>query len=199
MWLWKELANKYLLSIGITPPEDLRESLKELSLLEACNYMKDRFKIQKTAKKINSEMEDILSNYYAKEFQLKPYVLDTLRKLKEKNIRMCLATATEDRLVLLALDRLEIRDYFEFIQTCNNTGLGKWQKEFFQLAIDRLQIDPEDIWVFEDALHCIISAKKCGLNVVGIYDDSAIEDMDSIKELVDIYIKDFSQLEVESL
>lgn len=195
MWLWKSLAHNYLKSIDIKPPDDLRETLKKLSLLEGCHYIKDRFQLSKTPEDINDEMEELLESHYANHFKLKPYVLETLKEFKNRNIRMCLATATADNLVAKALERLEIGDYFEFIQTSNNVGIGKSNPEFFQVVINRLDIEPKDIWVFEDALHCMISANKCGLKVVALQDDSAESDLEEIKKLADIYIEDLSKLD----
>lgn len=199
MWLWENLADNYLLSIGIEPPKDLGESLKELTLEESTFYMKKRFKLKSTPCEIKRDIEKILADYYANRFQLKPYVLETLEEFKKRNIKMIIATATDEHLVSMVLDRHGIKDYFEFIQTSDNTGLSKGQPKFFQIAINSLGLDPQDIWVFEDALHCILSAKKCGLNVAAIKDKSALSDLEKIKEISDIYIDNFSQLEVEKL
>ncbi len=199
MWFWKGLANNYLLSIDIEPPTDLRDTLKKLSLLEGCHYLKERFKLDKTPKEINDEMEILLSKQYVENFQLKPYVHEILEDLKNRNIKMCLATATEDRLVEMAFKRLGIGDYFEFIQTSNRVGIGKNDPRFFEIATERLELSPKDIWVFEDALHCIISAKHCGLNVVALSDEAATEDLDEIKKYADMYIDDFSNLELDKL
>ena len=199
MWFWEKLVDDYLLSVGIEPPEDLRDVLKELSLLEGCFYMKDRFNMAKTPEEINAEIEELLESYYADKFLLKPYVLETLEDFKSRKIKMCLATATEDKLVSKVFNRLRIGEYFDFIQTSNNTGIGKKDTRFFQLAIDRLSLNPEDIWVFEDALHCIVAAKKTGLNVVAIADNSALKDFDEIKKYADICIDDFSQLDIDNL
>ena len=199
MWLWEKLADNYLLSIGIEAPKDLGEALKDLTLKEACFYMKEEFNIKSTIDEINRDIEKLLADYYANCLQLKPYVLETLEEFKNKNIKMAIATATDEHLVSMALNRLDIKDYFEFIQTAEHVGLNKSKPEFFEIAIDRLGLKPEGIWVFEDALHCIISAKKAGLKVVAIKDESASLDIEKIKEVSDIYIDNFSQLEVDRL
>jgi HAD superfamily hydrolase (TIGR01509 family) len=199
MWVWEKLADEYLLSIGVNPPSDLREHLKPLSLLDSCYYMKETLKIDKSPKQMNQEMEGILEGYYKEKFQLKPFVKETLDLLKSKGIRMCVATATDDRLVEMALSRLRIMDYFEFIQTSNSCGIGKKDPRFFKLTIEKLNLDPKEIWVFEDAVHCVISAKKCGLNVVAIKDESASDDIEEIKKYADVYIRNFSELNIEEL
>lgn len=199
MWLWEGLADNYLLSIGIKPPKDLGESLKVLTLKEACFYIKERFRLKDTPDEINQDMEKLLADYYSNRLQLKLYVLEILEEFKSRNIKMAIATATDEHLVSMVLNRYGIKDYFEFIQTVENIGLSKEQPEFFKTAINRLKLDPKDIWVFEDALHCIISAKKCNLNVVAVKDKSTLPDLDEIKKEADIYIDDFSQLEVDKL
>ncbi len=131
MWLWESLADNYLLSIGIEPPKDLGEALKELTLKEAAYYMKERFNIENTPYEINQDMGNLLADYYANRLQLKPYVLEILEEFKNEDITMVIATATDEHLVEAVLNSHGIRSYFEFIQTCNNIGLSKGQPEFF--------------------------------------------------------------------
>ncbi len=199
MWLWESLAENYLLSIGIEPPKDLSESLKELTLKEASFYIKERFELKSTPYEINKDMEKLVVDYYSNHVKLKPYVLEILKAFKSKNIKMAIATATDSHLVSMALNRHGIKDYFDFIQTAENVGLSKSKPDFFRVAVNRLELEPQEIWVFEDAFHCILSAKKCDLNVVAVRDESALSDLKKIKEIADIYIDDFSQLEVEKL
>lgn len=146
---------------------------------------------------INSEK--LLEDHYDNEFQLKPYVRETLEKMNRRDIKMCVATATEDRLAMSVLKRLKIDHYFEFLQTCNSTGLQKGNSKFFEIATQRLNEDTKDIWVFEDAYHCIESAKSINLNVVAIEDKSAKKDRDKIKRTADIYIESFKELNLDKL
>lgn len=196
MGVWKILGPDYLRSIGIEPTKDLRKELKSLSLLEGCYYCKEKYGIEKSAEEMNADLEKILEDYYENKFQLKPYALETLESLREKGVRICLATATEDRLVEALLNRLKIDDYFEFIQTSNNSGVGKNDKKFFEILIDRLEEEPEHIWLFEDAVHSIESAKECGIKIVAINDGNSEKEENKKRQLADIYIDDFSQLDL---
>ncbi|QQY80286.1 HAD superfamily hydrolase (TIGR01509 family) [Keratinibaculum paraultunense] len=199
MWLWDSLAYKYLLSIGINPPRDLDKQLEELTLREACVYMKEKFNIRYTPDKIKEDIESLLTDYYANKLQLKPYTLEILKEFKNRGIKMVIATSTDKHLVLMALNRHGIYDYFEFIQTVEDVGISKGNPKFFEITINKLGLNPEEIWVFEDALYPMISAKKCGLNIVAVKDESALKDLEKIKEVADIYIDNFSQLGVDKL
>lgn len=199
MWLWDSLAYRYLLSIGINPPRDLDKQLEELTLREACVYMKEKFNIRYTPDKIKEDIESLLTDYYANKLQLKPYTLEILKEFKNRGIKMAIATSTDKHLVLMALNRHGIYDYFEFIQTVEGVGISKGNPKFFEITINKLGLNPEKIWVFEDALYPMISAKKCGLNIVAVKDESALKDLEKIKEVADIYIDNFSQLGVDKL
>lgn len=199
MWLWDSLAYKYLLSIGINPPKDLDKQLEELTLREACVYMKEKFNIRYTPDKIKEDIESLLTDYYANKLQLKPYTLEILKEFKNRGIKMAIATSTDKPLVLMALNRHGIYDYFEFIQTVEDVGISKGNPKFFEITINKLGLNPEKIWVFEDALYPMMSAKKCGLNIVAVKDESALKDLEKIKEVADIYIDNFSQLGVDKL
>lgn len=199
MWVWDSLSIDYLLSMGINPRKNLNKCLKSLSFEEGCLYIKKTYELEISLDKIKKDMEATLADYYANYFDLKPYVLETLEELKNKNVKIAIATAIDEDLVSMALNRHGILDYFEFIQTEQNVGLSKSNPEFFKVAINRLGIEPNNIWVFEDALHCIISAKKCNLNVVAIKDKSALNDLIKIKDMSNIYIDNLSKLNLDKL
>ena len=193
------MATNYLSSIGIDPPANLGDILRHLTLWEASTLLAKEFNLERTADNVYTDMQSLLLEYYGGKFELKPYVPEILEELKERNTRIALATATDEHLASMILEKHKISHYFEFIQTHQNTGLHKGQPEFFQIIIEKLQLNPKDIWMFEDALYSIETAKRCGLNVVAIRDESALLDLEEIKKLADIYVEDFTQLVVEEL
>lgn len=199
MKMWRNLSYNYLVSKGIEVPRDLIKPLRKLTFKEGCSYIKKKFGLEESAEEIREILEETLADYYSNYLNLKPYVIETLDEFKNGNIRIMIATATDEHLVRMALRRHNIEDYFEHIQTVGNTGIRKGEPGFFQKAIDRLGLDSKDIWVFEDALHCILSAKRCGLNVVGVYDEFASSEEEDIKKIADIYIEDFNQLKIDML
>ena len=200
MWLWSSLADRFLLSMGIEPPAGgFFRRFRKMTLDESCQYMQENFDIGRDASEIKRGIEELIAVHYREKFKPKPHVLEILEEFRDRQIRMVLATASYESMANIVLERYSIGDYFEFVQTVDNTGLKKSGPEFFQLIIDRLDIEPESIWAFEDALHCIESAKRCNLNIVAIEDESASADRERIKEIADIYIEDFSQLDIDEL
>lgn len=194
MDFWENFPQRYLLSIGITPKEDLNKALETLTIEEGVIYMKMDYNIDKTPREIRKEMDNLLISYYKEDVKLKPYVIELLELLKKKNIKIAIASVISEELILSVLNRYNIRDYFEFIQTCENTNISKDDKEFFKVLNRRLNLESSDIFLFEDSLFSMRSAKKIGLNVVAIEDKASIKNLEKIVEVADIYIKDFSKL-----
>ena len=107
---------------------------------------------------------------------------------------MCVATSTRHENAKKGLDRHDMTGYFEFIIDHDETEYTKNDPEFFVNLAKRLGLKPERCMVFEDALYAMKSAKAAGMLVCAIEDGSQEADRDAIKEIADIYIRDFSEL-----
>ena len=193
MWVWEKLAYNYLLDKGIEAPLDIRENLKEYSLRESCDVLKERYNLSETPDEINNQMEEMLKKYYFEEIEIKPGAKELLQKMSEIGIRIVAATATADWLSKAASKRLGIYDYFEIFQTCKAVGIEKFDPKFYKIIIEQLEIEPDNIWLFEDALHSIKAGNKCGIKIAAIREESARSDWDEIEEVSDIVFDTFSE------
>ena len=66
--------------------------------------------------------------------------------------------------------------------------MGKIKPDIYLAAAEHMGTVPRQTWVFEDALYALKTAKGAGFRTVGVYDDYAIDDMDEIKRICDIYL-----------
>lgn len=193
MWVWERLAYDYLKSRGIDAPKDIRRTLKEYSLREASDVLKEMYDFPESGEEINNQIEKILEEYYFKKIQLKEGAKELLDTLHNEGVSMFAATATADHLAKGVMDRLGISKYFDFLQTCKNTGIEKYKPEFYQLLLDRIGELPENIWVFEDAVHSMKAAKELNIKVAAIKDESAKVDWKEIGEVADIVFEGFPE------
>ena len=138
----------------------------------------------------------MIENQYRLKVPLKTAVLPFLNRLYINNVRMCIATATEQNLAKAALYRLSAAKFFEFILTCSEAGMGKDTPEFFLKALELLNTPIHQTIVFEDALHAIKSAKAAGFPVAAVYDKSSYEDQKEMISIADIYLNSFEDWEM---
>ena len=108
---------------------------------------------------------------------------------------MGIATATGEIALIAVLEKYGMRDYFSAIYSTYTVGASKTEPKVYDVVLDELGTEKETTWVFEDALYAAKTAKANGYNVVGIYDISEPK-QDELKSLVDIYIHNYSELDV---
>lgn len=194
MEFWNNMARNYLLSIGIMSSEELNKDLETLTVAEGIYYLQEKYNLKKTYTQVKDGMDQLLLSYYKEDIKLKKDVIEILEILKKKNIKIAIASLTNEDLIISALNRYGISHYFQFIQTCENTNLSKDDEKFYKLLSERLNVRHDEIFYFEDSLYSMEVAKKAGLNVVAVADDCSKKDLKKIVDVADMYIKDFSKL-----
>lgn len=198
MACWDTVGADFLRKQKIAPPNKLNEIIKEMSFEESAQYFIDQFDLSYSVSQVINEFNRIVDDSYRHTMKLKPYAKNVLKTMKEKGIKLCIATVTDHRLAELALTRLGVMQYFEFIITCSEVGYGKNEPHIYHKAAQLFNLKPAELGVVEDALYCIKTAKDSGFYVFGMYDESAKLDREAIMSTCDKYVTSFKELE-ESL
>ena len=192
MFIWQMIGSDYLLSKNIKPKKNLYNSLKSLSLEEAAEYYQKNYNIKDNKSKILKDINIILKNYYFNKVCLKEGVQEFLNFLFINKIEMCIATATDKEMVEIVLSKYRLNKYFKKVLTCNEVGEGKNSSLIFDKAISSLELKKEQVYIFEDSLHAIETAKKNGFKIVGVEDFYSKEDKEQIVMLSDRYLDSFT-------
>ena len=191
MVFWKNLASEYLSSKGVKQiPEDILERIKPMTMSESAALFQREFGLSGDPE---AEMNAMMDAHYRNDIPLKPGVGEYLQMLRSRGVRMCVASATAEYLMEACLKRLEVRDYFEFLLSCETVGAGKRSSLVYQESAKRLNAAPAEIAVYEDALYAVQTAKKAGYYVVGVYDDSAAKNWQTIEGIADEVILNWEE------
>lgn len=184
----------YVLTQGITPPANLHETLKTMSFRIAAEYLVHEFSLDTTPEEAMTFLVDGITRHYHTSIEPKPYVVEYLHKLKSQGVRMCVATATDKHLAEVALLRLGMLDFFEFVLTVDEVGKSKDFPDIFLDAARRMNCSPNQCVVFEDSLQAILSLQGTGFTIWGIYDASSTTELDQIQKYSNRYIWSFKDL-----
>lgn len=195
MPVWDTLAEDYIQSIGKNPKAGLREKVSDMSLVQAANYFISEYGVSASQEEILNQFNEMLSDFYIKKAKVKKGVKEFLGRLKNRNVKMCVVTATEKILAEKALKNNGMEEYFQYIFTCTEMGYGKDSVEIFNEALNALDTCKDKTYVFEDALYAVETAKKAGMKVVAVFDKSSAEKKQQIEGKADIYINSFLEME----
>ncbi len=191
MSVWDTLGETYLRSLGYEPRENLNEVFKNMSLYQAACYYQKEYGVSLSTDAIMEGVNAMISDYYKDQAQLKPHAADFLSQLRKRNVRMCIATATDKPFIEAALSRCGVIGYFSEILTCTLVGSGKDEPAIYREALRHLSTSKSDTVIFEDALYAVETAKKDGFFVTAVYDQHE-KAWEKVLSLADCAIPDFS-------
>ena len=192
--VWDEIDVLFLGNRGLTVPEDYQEKILHMSFEECADYTIERFGLKETRQQVMEEWFDMAKHAYACDVKLKAGVKPFLDALKENQIKMSIATASDWQLVRPVLKNNGIFDYFDNISTLNEVNRGKGFPDIYDLAAKKMNVDPKKCVVFEDIPQGLAGARMGGYDTVGVYDENASASVEELKKMCDWFIYDFREL-----
>ena len=194
---WDRLVPEFLKMFGVEATADLNQQMSAMSMQESAVWLKERFSLPQTAEYIVQELCRRIGKNYAEDIPLKPGVKEWLAYLKERGIRMCLATASSAELGRPALQRTGILPYFDFLVDCGMVGVGKTSPAVYELAAEKFGARVSECAVVEDAAFALKTAKEAGFFTIGVYDPSET-DQERARRYSDRYVQGLRELISES-
>lgn len=113
-----------------------------------------------------------------------PGVREYLDQAIELGLRLAVASSSDAAWVTGKLERLGLRHYFEFIVTKEYVERVKPDPALYEVAVQKLGVQPQDALALEDSPNGLRAAKLAGLRTLAVRSDLtrdlALEDADLI-------------------
>ena len=190
LMLWDVLTEAYEKAypdkIGTVISEEDNRLMRVLPLPESMAMLHEHYGLGESAEELLKLTQAVFLDFYSNRVQLKDGVREFLDALRNRGVKMCIASATPLPLVMASLDHCGIRDYFVDVLSCGEIGKGKDVPDIYLLAKERLGNLP-DTWIFEDAFVAVSTAVDAGFPTVAIY-DRYNPYQDKIQAMADYYV-----------
>lgn len=191
MHIWHKIDCIFLQECGVEIPNNLVDVLKTMTIEGCVQYFIDELGVTLTKEEVFKRFDELMREVYLTKIEPKPFARELLEKYSSDNIKMCVATANEYDLTCETLHKLGLLQYFEFVTTCGKLECSKTEPYIYNYCAQRLGFKPDEVVVYEDAPHCVESAKNAGFYVVGVHDKSSECEEAHIKKIADRYIYTF--------
>lgn len=192
--VWDKIDCDYLSARGIEVPKDYAREVSSMTSAECAEYSIKRFALTDSAEDLINEWEERALYEYAHNLKLKKGAGEYIARLKEKGVKVALATSSSRRLYEAALMRCGIYSLFDAFVTTDDTSSGKGEPEVYLTAAEKMGVDIKDCVIFEDVPCAVEGAKKSGAFVCAVYDARWAKDEALLRKTADMYIKDFEEL-----
>ena len=178
---------------GIEYPDNIIKIITPLGYVGTAKYF-----IGMGIKKSEDELVALMNEYavdaYTHRIPAKEDVIEVLRALKAEGCSLNVLTASPHETLDPCLKRLGIYDIFDNVWSCNDFATTKADPEIYRMAAERMGCDVSEVIFLDDNLGADITAKKAGMVVFGVYDDSSKEYVEEMKAATDKYIYSFKEL-----
>ncbi len=194
MGVWRQIDIDFLKKRGYEATMDYTSAIAHMGVDENASYTKKRYNLNESEEDIKNEWYDMAIEAYSNTIRLKKGVYEYLTHLNRQNVKMAIATASEQDLVIPVLRNNKILDLFENITTIKEVKRSKGNPDVYIKCAEKMNLKINECMVFEDILEGVKGAKKGGFYTVAVYDYWAEKSRNEIIEKADRYIRDFTEL-----
>ena len=162
---WRAYADKLGFKVS---PEEFKNNMWGKNNQAILTYLFKKALPKELIEKYAEEKEAFYREIYKNDLKEVPGLTDLLKHLKNKGIKTAVATSAPTKNIDFALDRLDLRKYFNAIVDDSQITHSKPHPEIFLKAAEKLGVKPENCLVFEDSLFGFQSAREAGMQIIGL-------------------------------
>lgn len=193
LWVWEEIDARFLGARGFDVPPDYSQAIAVMNSRQAAEYTVKRFNLNESPDELMAEWREMSREIYASEIKLKPLATEFLLALKERGIKLGVATSSEKELYMPALMANGVEKLFDVIMDTSTTE-DKSSPDIYIKVAKNMGLTPNECVVFEDIPAALISAKSGGFKTVALYDKHSEHATDILKSTADYYAIGYKEL-----
>lgn len=167
--LWKIAMEEVFHSVGCKLMREDFQKTVGLRIDEVCEYwFKESAWEGATPKEVEDKIMLRMVELIHENGEPLPGVLETTAFLRERGMKIGLATSSYTILIDAVLETLKIRDRFDVIHSAENERYGKPHPAVYIHVAEQFKVDPTRCLVIEDSLNGVIAGKAAKMKVVCI-------------------------------
>jgi len=93
-------------------------------------------------------------------------VVELAKNFKNSGLQIGILTANSSLRMKMIADYFQLDTVFDYIFVSANEGFTKWEKEFFDIAVKKLKVSPEEIIFIDNSKRNLVEPKKMGIKTI---------------------------------
>jgi len=166
--LWTEAERQLLARRMLEYSPQLKTAMMGRDAKEAVRLLINHYNLSEDVDEIIAERNQLIAELFKEHLQPVPNVLELLRSVRDSGIKTGLASSSPKQLVELAVNKLDINGLFDLALSGDQVARGKPAPDIYLAAARKLEVDPENCLVIEDAPLGVTAAKAAGMCCLAI-------------------------------
>ena len=191
MGVWHRIDDEFLGRRGFPADETYKQAVKTMKYETAAHYTIKRYGLSETPEEVMAEWDSMALHEYRYNIKCKPGAAEFLQNLKQRGIKIALATVSHRALLEAVLKGNGIFELFDALTDVTQVNRGKEEPDLYLFAAAQLGLEPQECMVFEDVLLGIDSAKRGGFYTCGVKDHSSKTEEQEIRRRADRFLDNF--------
>lgn len=194
MSYWRSASRDFMKTKGIDIEDEIQHKMTTMNLDASLKYLKEYYKLEENFEELMSGFSKTVEDFYANKVDLKENSLEILKYFKDQGKKLVIGTSTGDYFANIVIKKYGIDKFVDGLYTADSVGHLKAEEEFYLSIVDSLGEKKEDVLLVDDSFIALRTAKKAGLQVVGIYDENSKETWETIVNENEYAIKNLTEL-----
>jgi HAD superfamily hydrolase (TIGR01509 family) len=170
---WRDMGERYFGDPNFSmDAAHFDTHVRTMIFSHAISYLHGYLKVPGTWEEFRAFADAYVHRFYSTVVQAKPGAVELLAALRERGVRICLASATDRCYLNTALESCGLAAFFtpETILSCSDIGVGKERPDVFLAAARVMETPVCETAVFEDSALALETAKGAGFVTVGVFE-----------------------------
>ena len=195
--LWRQAEIETFAKVGLSFTDEMCMQTMGMRTSEVIDfwYAKTPW-TGKTLKEVENELMQRVTQLIIEEGDTMKGVVYSLDYFKEKGLKIALASSSSTSLIEAVIKKLQIKSYFEVINSAEFLDFGKPHPEIFIKTAQNLGLQPNECLVIEDSFNGVLAAKSARMKVIAIPDEESknedrfiiadyiLNDLEQIKDII---------------
>ena len=194
MYVWSKVDKEFLEARNIEVTDEYTDKMRSMFFETAAAYTKKVYDLPDSTDEIMQEWLDMAHYEYANNVRAKSGAASFIRLLKERGIKIGMATSNNPYLLRPCLENNRMNELFDCVCYTSQVGMNKSNPDIYLFTAKTLGVKPEQCIVFEDIPEGIISSSSVGMKTAAVYDESNEQFVELLKEKSDIFVYSYTQL-----
>lgn len=173
MGYWRRVSRDFMKTKGIDIEDEVQHKMTTMSLVTSLKYLKEYYKLEESFDELYEGFSKTVIDFYSNKVELKDNALEILKYFKDRDKKIVIGTSTAKHFAEIVIKKYGIDKYIEGLYTADSVGYIKGEEKFFTTIADAIGEKKEDIYLIDDSYLALRTAKKAGLETVGMYDENS--------------------------